>query len=143
MKVTKNHMLNKKAFTFIELLVALAIIAVLFVPVMQLFSHSVYTSSVSQDTITAANLARWQMEKVKNLNLSKEQLSRMGNEVYPPLDAPPIEMNKVKWRINRTVGPGQDPLELRISVCRDTETTPLVTLVTLIEDMHWEKVEAI
>jgi len=136
-------MLNKKAFTFIELLVALAIIAVLFVPVMQLFSHSVYSSSVSQDTITAANLARWQMERVKNLNLSKEQLSRMGNEIYPPLNTPPIEMNGVKWRIRRVIMQGSDPLEIRISVGRDAETVPLVTLFTLIEDMHWEKVEAI
>jgi len=136
-------MLNQKAFTFIELLVALAIIAVLFVPVMQLFSHSVYSASVSQDTITAANLARWQMERVKNLNLSKEQLTLMGNEIYPPLTALPIEMNNAKWRIKRAIINGTDPLEIRISVCRDDETIPIVTLVTLIEDMHWEKVEAI
>ncbi|MFH1797721.1 MAG: prepilin-type N-terminal cleavage/methylation domain-containing protein [Candidatus Omnitrophota bacterium] len=134
---------KKKAFTYIELLVALAIIAVLFVPVMQLFSYSVYSSSVSQDIITAANLARWQTERLKNLNLTKEELRRRGNEVYPPMDEEPVEMNKLKWRIKREIIAESDPLEVRIVVFPDKEEKPLITLVTLIEDMQWETVTEI
>lgn len=134
---------NKHAFTYIELLVALAIIAVFFVPVMQLFSYAVYSSSVSQDAITAANLARWQMERLKNLNLTKAGLLRLGNEIYPQMDEEPVKMNEVKWRIKRTVVFESEPLEVRISVCRDGQEKPLVTLVTLIEDMQWESVNSI
>lgn len=133
---------NSRAFTYIELLIALAIIAILFVPVMQLFSYSIYSSSVSQDKITAANLARWQMERLKNLNLTKEGLRRLGNETYPSMDQDPVEMNKLKWRIKRTIVIESDPLEVRISVCRDKEENPLVTLVTLMEDTHWETVNS-
>ena len=67
----------KRGFTYIELLIALAILGVLFVPVMHLFSYSVHSSGESRDLITATNLARWQMERLKNLGLKKEELVLM------------------------------------------------------------------
>ncbi|MFH1846801.1 MAG: type II secretion system protein [Candidatus Omnitrophota bacterium] len=148
--------MKKQGFTYIELLVTLAIIAVLFVPIMQLFSHSVYSASVSQDLVTAANLAKWQMERIKNLNYTKKKLKEMGNDIYPPMDQSPLEINGVKWRIKRVlivkteeeVAEEEDgltePLELRVEVYREGEDdAPLVTLVTLIEDMFWAEIEAI
>ena len=90
-----NYM-NNRAFTYIEILIALAVMAVLFVPIMQLFSHTVYSTSVSQDLITATNLAKWEMERVKNLNLTKAQLKEAGNRTYPLEGEPPLVMNNAK-----------------------------------------------
>ena len=68
--------LFQKGFTYIELLITLAIIAVLFVPMMQLFSHSLYSTGVSQGLITAVNLAKWEMERTKNLNIIECLISK-------------------------------------------------------------------
>ena len=158
-------------FTYIELLITLTVMAVLFVPVMQLFSHSLMASSTSQDLMTATNLARWGMERIKNLNATKKQLSEIGDVMYPPADKEPLELNGMKWRIKRKIKKGSDPLEVRVHVYivgdKDiveeneedvyaviTETSdeayveveedkPLMTLVTLIEDMFWEEVRPI
>jgi prepilin-type N-terminal cleavage/methylation domain-containing protein len=131
----------KKGFTFIELLITLAIIAVLFVPVMQLFSHSLSSTSFSQDLISATNLAKWEMERLKNLNVTKKQLKQMGDSIYPPPAEEPLLMNKTKWRIERKIMQDSDPLEVRVSVFYDGQPTkPVVTLVTLIEDMFWEEI---
>ena len=151
------------AFTYIELLITLTILAVLFVPVMQLFSHSLVASSTSQDLMTATSLARWEMERVKNLNVTKEQLSEIGDLWYPTMDKDPLEMNEMKWRIKRQIIEGTDPLEVRVHVysaanVRETikdeegsaevyieseENRPIVTLVTLFEDMFWEEIRPI
>jgi len=131
----------KKGFTYIELLITLAIIGVLFVPVMQLFSHSLYSTGESQDLITATNLAKWEMERVKNLALTKQQLRKAGDSIYPGAGQEPLEMNHMKWRIERKIIPEKDPLEVRVSAYHDGEpANPLVTLVTLIEDMTWEEI---
>jgi len=131
----------KKGFTYIELLITLAIIGMLFVPVMQLFSHALYSTSTSQDLITATNLAKWEMERVKNLALTKQQLKEAGDSIYPGPAQEPLEMNQMKWRIARKIIPEKDPLEVRVSAYRDGQPQePLVTLVTLIEDMTWEEI---
>jgi len=153
----------KRAFTYIELLITLTIIGVLFVPVMQLFSHALVASSTSQDLMTATSLARWEMERIKNLNATKQRLSEIGDIWYPAMDKEPFEMNEMKWRIKRQIIEGTDPLEVRVHVysagdVRETikneegsakvyidseENRPVITLVTLFEDMFWEEVRPI
>jgi type II secretory pathway pseudopilin PulG len=127
------------AFTYIEVLITLAIMAVLFIPMMQLFSHSIYSTTVSGDMITAVNLARGEMEKVRNLNLTKAQLRNIGDVWTPALEEPPLEVNnKTKWRVLRRIKPGSDPLEVWVEVYRaDDLKKPAVSLVTLIEDNVW------
>jgi prepilin-type N-terminal cleavage/methylation domain-containing protein len=130
----------RQGFTYIELLIALAVIAVLFVPIMQLFSHALYSTASSQNLITAANLARWQMERTKNLNLTKKQWREKGNTFYPDLSEPPFEMNGLKWRIKREMSEGSGPLRVDIGVYNDGALEePVVSLVTLIEDTIWEE----
>ena len=132
---------RRSAFTYTELLISLAIIAVLFIPIMQLFSHSLQATGISRDLITATNLAKWQMERIKNLNVTEEQLRGMGDEIYPTPEAEPLEMNSSKWRIKREIIAESDPLEVRVSVYHDQQMDkPIVRLVTLIEDMTWSEV---
>ena len=131
-------------------------------PIMQLFSHSLHASTTSQDLITATSLARWEMERIKNLNVSKERLSGMGDSFYPPIYEEPIDLNDMLWRIKREIVEGSDPLEVRVHVyplrekgeVGDEEAVseelsyiadeePLMTLVTLFENMYWEEVKPI
>lgn len=133
--------MRKNGFTYIELLITLAIIAVLFVPMMQLFSHSLNSTVVSQNLITATNLAKWEMEKIKNLNVTELQLQEIGDTLYPPLKEEPLEMNNVKWRIKREIVAGSKPLQVSVKVYREGEPREVVVrLVTLIGDRSWEEV---
>ena len=126
------------AFTYIEILISLAVIAVLFIPMTQLFSHAIYSVSVSGEGITAVNLARWEMEKVKNLNITKSGLKKIGDLWTPKLDEPPLEINQSKWRILRRINPDSDPLEVRVEVYRaDNLNKAVSSVVTLIEDSVW------
>ena len=134
--------MRKKGFTFIEVLIALTVIAVLFVPVMQLFSHSLYATANSLSLITATNLAKSEMEKMINLNLTKSQLRELGEVVSPPIDKPPFEINGTKWRVKREIVEGSDPLEVKVQVYEDRHMDKaVVTLTTLVEDLVWETVK--
>ena len=131
-------MLSKKGFTFIEILIALVVIAVLFIPMIQLFSSAIYSVTVSGEGISAVNLARWEMERVRNLNVTKSGLKKIGDLWTPTLDEPPLEINQAKWRILRHVDSDTDPLEVRVEIYRsDNLKKPIVSVATLIEDSIW------
>lgn len=149
---------NQRGFTFIEILMTLAIIAILFVPVMQLFSDSLFATTQSLEMITATNLAKSHMEKTINLNLTKTQLREQGEQFFPPLDQKAFEINGSRWRVKREPVEGTDPLEVRIHVFhaedvesdpnlpQETQTNkkeakPVVSLVTLIEDTVWGSIK--
>ena len=136
--------LGNKGFTFIEILMTLTVIALLFVPVMQLFSNSLFSTNVNLDLITATNLAQSEMEHTLNLNLTKEQLKKIGTLILPPEDQKPIELNRALWRVKREIVENSDPLEVRVSVYRDgAPETQLVTLTTLVEDLMWDQVQTV
>lgn len=125
-------------FTYIEVLITLAVLAVLFIPMMQLFSRALYSTTVSGDQITAVNLARWEMEKVKNLNLTKAQLKELSDIWTPELEEPGLEMNGVKWRILRHIDSESDPLQVSVEVYLDNNLKEsIASLVTLLEDNIW------
>jgi len=134
-------MKNRNGFTYIEILITLSVLAILFVPVMQLFSTSLNATQESEDRITATNLARWQMERIRNLNLTEAQMVTKGDEVYPPEGEPPFLLNKTYWRIHTEMVEASDPLEVRVHVFRESEPQKMmITLVTLVEDMSWSEV---
>lgn len=134
----------RAGFTFIEILMTLTVIGLLFIPVMQLFSNSLLSTNINLDMITAMNLAQSEMERTLNLNLTKAQLQEMGTQVLPPDDKPPLELNRAFWRTKREIVPDSDPLEIRILVYKDeTPDRHLVKLVTLVEDMMWEQVKTV
>jgi prepilin-type N-terminal cleavage/methylation domain-containing protein len=135
---------DRRGFTFIEILMTLALIGLLFVPTMQLFSNSLFSTNMNLDLITATNLGQSEMEKTINLNLTKTQLQEMGSILIPPANEEPLKLNKSLWRVRREVIEGSDPLEVRIHVLREGEPEkPLVELVTLFEDMMWDSVKSV
>ena len=122
----------------------LTIIAVLFIPVMQLFSNSLYFTSENLDRITAMNLAQSEMERTINLNLTKEQIKKAGTQVFPPLEEKPYEINRGRWRVERDVVEDSDPLEISVKVFHDGQPDKvIITLVTLVEDMMWNQVKTV
>ena len=143
-KTETTALSSQTGFTFIEILMTLTVIALLFVPVMQLFTNSLVSTNVNLDMLTAMNLAQSEMERAINLNLTKAQLQQIGSLVMPPEDQKPLELNHSFWRVKREIVPDSDPLEVRILVYRDSEPgKSLVTLVTLVEDLMWEQVKAV
>jgi len=135
MKHSKNG-----AFTFIELLITLAVIAVAFLPLMYMFSSAMQQVYVTDDLSTARFLAQEGMEKLKNLNLTEAQIQEIGDTYDPPLDKEPILLNKNKWRVFRKIVKNTDPLEIHISVFKEPleeNQKPVVETATLVEDLDW------
>ncbi|PIQ89501.1 MAG: hypothetical protein COV72_02430 [Candidatus Omnitrophica bacterium CG11_big_fil_rev_8_21_14_0_20_42_13] len=134
-------MQNKKlntAFTYIEMMVTVVIVAICFVPLIQVFSDSIAKIGYAGDKLTALNLARDEMEKIKNLNLTEAQFISMGNVIIPAKDKPPLKRNKAYWRIERILKENSDPLEVRVIVYRQgKEAYKVLELATLIEDLEW------
>jgi prepilin-type N-terminal cleavage/methylation domain-containing protein len=142
--LTLTSLPSNAGFTFIEILMTLTVIALLFVPVMQLFSNSMVATAQNLDRITSVNLAQSEMERTINLNMTKSQLRKIGTQIIPPLDKDPYEVNNVKWRVEREIVEASDPLEVRIKVYREGEPEKImISLVTLIEDMMWDEVTTI
>ena len=131
-------MKDEKSFTYIEILLTLAIMAVLFVPMMQLFSYALYSAGYSGEVLTAVNLTQVQMERIKNLTLTKAQLREKGDTWAPALDEPPLELNQTKWRVLSRFKPGTNPLQVNVEAyLAEDLNRPMASLVTLIEDNLW------
>jgi prepilin-type N-terminal cleavage/methylation domain-containing protein len=135
-------------FTFIELLITLAVIAICFLPLMRMFSVSLEQAYQTSDLTTARYLAQEGMERVKNLGFTEAQLEAIGDVWEPDLDKPALELNGRFWRTLRKIVRGSDPLEIRIQVYQITSKPanqltgkPIVEVVTLVEDLDWTPVE--
>jgi len=140
---TTNH-----GFTFIELLITLAVIAISFLPLMRMFSVSLEQVCATNDLTTGRYLAQEGMERVKNLGFTEAQLEAISDVWEPALDKPPLEINGKYWRTLRKIVKGTDPLEIRIQVYQVTGKPanrqtgkPIVEVVTLIEDLDWTVTE--
>ncbi len=136
-------MKNNKAFTFIELLIALAVIAVCFLPLINMLIGAMEQVQEAQDLSIATSLAQEQMEKVRNLNFTKAQLVALGDVWEPALEEGPLVMNSKKWRTLRKIFKKTDPLEVHVQVFKVLDggnilpEKPVVEVVTLIEDLEW------
>ncbi len=136
----RNH--DRRGFTFIELLISLAVMGIAFLPLMQMFTTGLEQIYSISEINTASLLGREEMEKVKNLNFTEAQLIKTGDLWEPPLNKPPLEMNGRKWRVARRIGKDRKPVEVRIQVYADPlskYSKPAVEFVTLFAD--WEAVE--
>lgn len=126
-------------FTFVEILVTLALFGILFIPVMQLFSQAMDATGHSRALLTAVNLARWEAERTRNLAFDVRRLKAAGDQTWPPEDQPPYSYNGYSWRIHRTLKADSDPLEVTIDVNQGKDAKPLTSLVMLLCDQVWTK----
>lgn len=134
----KNTQYLSVGFTYIEMVLTVVIIAICFVPLIRMFSTSINEVSYAGDKLTALNLAREEIEKIKNLNLTEAQLLALGNAVTPPKSEPALKRNNADWRIERILKPASDPLEVKVIVWRSAlAPQKMLELTTLIEDLEW------
>ena len=123
-------------FTYIEMLIALAVVACCFVPMLEMYARSVSEVQHYADIGTAMNLAREGMEKLQNMRVSESQLSAMGDVWDPPLLEKPIELNHQAWRLKRIVERGRHPLEVHVQVFYDfNREKPMLDIATLFTDL--------
>ena len=112
---------GKTGFTFIELLMAISLWAICFLPLMQMFSVSLREVGLTDDLTTARYLAQEEMEKIKNLNFTIQQLKSLGSGWQPSLEKPPVILNGKSFRILREIAESTDPLEIYIRVYREED----------------------
>lgn len=126
----------QRGFTYIEMLVVIALVALCFVPLLQMFAKSMEEVDAYGTFGTAIELGREGMESVKNLRVTEAQLEKLGVEWVPPEEKPPLSLNGGRWRVRKTAVRGTDPLEVRVDVFRAEDLKePVVQLATLIEDL--------
>jgi prepilin-type N-terminal cleavage/methylation domain-containing protein len=119
----------RRGFTFVEILITLLVLGVAVVPLLELYATAVEQLSYTDDMRTAIDLAREEVEKVKNLALTEHQLKRLGNVISPP-----IRLNRSVWYTVRVVNETASPLEIQVLVYRDwLAGTPLASLVTILQ----------
>jgi len=127
-------------FTYVEILITLTIVAILFVPMMQLFSQAMGATTTSREMIIALNLGRWEMERVKNLGSNATRLKALWNSPWPPeREGEPLEFNGRLWRIDRFLKAESDLLEVTVFVRREGQKKPLVALTSLLTDTAWSR----
>ncbi len=133
---------KNRGFTFIELLITLTVLAISFLPLMNMYTVMIDQSVFTSDLTSARYLAQEEMEKIKNRNLTVQQLKEMGDRWHPPLNEKALVLNKERWRVLRTIEP-TEPLTVKVQVFKEAERIsrkepkPVASLITLIEDFHW------
>jgi len=121
--------IRERGFTFIELLLALVIMGICFVPLMQMFSVSLSEIGYIDDMRTALDLAREEVEKVKNIGLTEDQIKNMGN-----VSSPPIVLNARQWRAVRVVRREVSPLEFTVYIFKgDSLQQPVIAVSTIVQ----------
>ena len=128
-------LIKKQGFTFIDLLIAISLMSITFFPLMTLYSFALEQVAMTNDSLTAVNLAREGMEMVKNLNLPAERLEKYGVIWYPEKKDPPLEINKALWRIKTTYHKGSRPLRVDVEVLKDSSEDTFMKVSTLFEDL--------
>ncbi|MBI3615772.1 MAG: prepilin-type N-terminal cleavage/methylation domain-containing protein [Candidatus Omnitrophica bacterium] len=119
---------TERGFTFIEILLTLLIISIAAMPLMRLFATAIEQADMVDELRTALDLGREEVEKIKNLSLSEEQLKAIGNVVSPP-----IVLNKTLWFTVRIVDPDEKPMKVTVYVLRDSlASKPVVSFVTIV-----------
>lgn len=111
-----------------EVLLTLVLISVAAIPMMKLYATAVEQTGTVDEIRTALDLAREEVEKVKNLALTEEQIKALGNVVSPP-----IFLNRAVWYAVRVVDPEAVPLRVTVFVFRDSlASRSVVSLVTVV-----------
>lgn len=127
-KLSPNTRSQEAGFTFVEVLLTLLILAITAVPLLRLYATAVEQTGVVGELRMALDLAREEVEKVKNLALTEDQIKAIGNVVSPPM-----VLNRTLWYTVRVVDTETKPLRVSVYVFRDRLAgRPVVSLVTVL-----------
>ncbi len=119
---------RRAGFTFVEIMLTLVLLSIAAVPLMTMFSTAVEQTGTIDEIRAALDLGREEVEKIKNLALTEDQIKALGNVVSPP-----IVLNKTVFYTVRVVDPDEEPLQVTVYVFRDSLSTyPIITLVTVV-----------
>jgi len=126
-RFTRYEIRSSGGFTFVEILITLLVLGITVAPMMGLYTTAIQQVTYTDDLRTALDLAREEMEKVKNLALTEGQIKQIGN-----LISSPIRLNRKIWYTVRVVDPEAMLLEVQVFVYQGTlKGRPLVTLATI------------
>jgi len=115
-------------FTFIEILLTLLIFSICFLPLMRMFTIAMQEIAYIDDMRVALDLAREEVEKVRNLALTEDQIKQMKN-----VASPPMYLNNKIWRTLRVVDQNISPLQFSVYVYRgDSLKEPLLFVATVV-----------
>ncbi|MFH0925164.1 MAG: prepilin-type N-terminal cleavage/methylation domain-containing protein [bacterium] len=144
----KYELTTSVGFTFIELLVALMLVSVCFIPLMRMFTTSTEQVISLDELVTARCLGQEAMERLKNLQIKPDKLEEMGDIYYPPLDTPPLSINGRDWRVVYKTLKGSSPIKVTVEVYKEypfqskdnfIDNQSVLEFVTLIEDFsNWK-----
>ena len=119
---------RRAGFTFVEILITLLILGIAVVPLMQLYATAVEQVGQIDTMRVALDLAREEVERVKNVAMTEEQLKRIGTVTHPPL-----RLDRALWYVVRVVDETASPLGVQVFVYRDALSgTPVVGLTTIV-----------
>lgn len=126
----------RTGFTFIELVISMALLAIGIFPVLELFSSALSTVVATRTNVTAVNFANEALEMVKNMNLSVDQWIEMKQYDYPLPGEEDVIINGQSWNFSVVVTEPARPLPLEIRVFQSDSSEPVLKLHTLLEDLY-------
>jgi len=116
---------KERGATLIEILLAMVILSIALLPLLSVLNINIIGTTQSKNMQVAINLARAEIEKVKNF----EDIYEVKSVEYEKV------VNGVNWRVVREVISGSTPLQIWVKIYRNREKTPLITLFTLKENI--------
>jgi len=126
--------MNRKGFSILEILVAIALLGLLLLPLLSILNRGVRSEVSLNEVQIALKIAQEGMEEIINS-------SRHENEIKD--EEKIVQVAGSRWKVLQDVidgnepdepAVGTDPLEVWIKVYKEGDVSPLVELVTLKED---------
>ncbi|MDD4956931.1 MAG: type II secretion system protein [Candidatus Omnitrophica bacterium] len=139
---------TRSGFSLVEVVIALAVIAIAFVPLIEVYSVPFASLRATGEQTTAKYLAMLHLEMAKNRG-DKEAIynSGAGGYVFPAIGIPPESLNDNRWRtqflVSLPVGGVDDVVMIEAKVYLITPDMldsdplppdPVVSIFTYIED---------
>ena len=137
---------NQSGFTLLEIITALIVIAVAFLPLMRMYTSALEQIEQTSNLTTAKYIAKAAMEKMKNMAVSEGRLLGLKNPIEPPLGEPPYTLNGREWRVEKVVRrtmEGSIKVTVKVYLIRKQvsdddkgflKSKPVIGISTLIED---------